>query len=181
LRQDFCNGAAGTHRPAGIHRRIVQGTSRDPFAPSIGYHFGIAPAWLTGINLSEFELIMMTDGQRFLEELSRCPAESFERKFLDNAATLGLGEELTGDELCRLLGAALLATACNSTFNDPHAIGPAAASYHETRRTNLEKSFMDARAYFYGSVGWQGMALCRQQAVRKSFLRVEVCADNLAW
>jgi hypothetical protein len=124
---------------------------------------------------------MKNDGQKFLHELSRCPAESFERKFLDTAATLGLGDELSRDELSRLLGAALLAAACNSTFNDPHAFGADIQSFHEMRRTGLEKSFMDARAYFYGTIGWQRMAPFQKRAVEASFLRVEVCADNLAW
>jgi hypothetical protein len=124
---------------------------------------------------------MKKDGQKFLEELSRCPAASFERKFLDAAAALELADELNREELGRLLGAALLASACNSTFNDRRAIGSGAGLYHERRRTNLERSFMEARAYFYACAGWQGMPLCRQHAIRRKFLQVEVNADRLAW
>jgi hypothetical protein len=123
---------------------------------------------------------MKTAGQHFLEELAAFPANSFESRFSNDSAQLGLCAILDRNELTLLYEASFRGSRCQSAFN---------ASFHgdgvgtpevERQRRSFEVDFMESREIFYASPGWQTLTLRQQVAIEASLLNVFVTEENLA-
>jgi hypothetical protein len=123
---------------------------------------------------------MKNNGHQFLKELSSFPPNTFESSFSKVSARLSLGQTLTREELACLYAAAYQAALCNIALN---GLGGCAGQIRpdlERNRTELEISFMAARARFFDSGGWRNLSAFQRGPVERIFLHVCVQADKLA-
>ena len=123
---------------------------------------------------------MKTDGQQFLEEMARLPEKTFDHRFAETSAGLGLGEVFDRNELKLLYEASWRALVCNLAINGIGALDGKVRPEDEAERRYLETEFMDARELFYASPGWQNLSRCEQTPIENCFLRVLVLEDRLA-
>jgi hypothetical protein len=122
-----------------------------------------------------------TDGQQFLEELAALPPDTFDHRFADASARLGLGGLLDRNELKLLYQTSLCALLCNLAINGVGAEGGAIRPEEEPERRQCEQEFMEARELLYASPGWQNLAESERQPIEQCFLSVFVTDDRLAW
>ena len=122
---------------------------------------------------------MKSSSQEFLDQLSALPSDSFEHRFAERLAQLGLGAIMERNDLTLLCEAALRANLCQEAINDAREgkIRPD----QEAKRARLEWEFMTARDIFYGSPGWQTLDESTQEMLAEEFLRVAVGEECLAW
>jgi hypothetical protein len=123
---------------------------------------------------------MKTDGQKFLEELAGLPPNTFDHRFADTSARLGLGSVFDRNELKLLYDASLRATLCNLAINGVGTPGSIRAE-EEPERRQREQEYMEARELFNASPGWQNLAKAQREPVERKFLNVFVTEDKLAW
>jgi len=124
---------------------------------------------------------MKTDGQQFLEELASLPPDTFDHRFADASARLGLGVLFDRNELKLLCEASLHALLCNLAINGIGAENGLIRPEEEAERRQCEQEFMEARELLYASPGWQNLVESARQQVEQAFLRVFVMDDRLAW
>jgi hypothetical protein len=120
-----------------------------------------------------------TDGQQFLEELAQFPRETFDHRFANTSAGLGLGELFNRNELKLLYEASLRALMCNLAINGIGAPNGQVRPEDETERRQLEQEFMQARELFYASPGWQNLGPCAKAPIDDHLLSVFVLDDRL--
>lgn len=124
---------------------------------------------------------MKNPAQEFLQELGNLPPDTFESRFSRASNQLGLGGELTRNELTLLYEATFRATLCNLAINGLGKLAGKIPSEQESNRWKLERDFMVARDIFYASPGWQTLEPFEQETIEKVFLGVMVVDDKLAW
>ena len=123
---------------------------------------------------------MAPDGEKLLKELGNFPAKTFESHFSTTSRRLGLGSQLTREELTLLYRAAFLATLCNISFNGLGGCGGEISPDRESTRTGLEREFMMARDEFCASPGWRKLPPAQQRPIQRVFFTVLVTDANLA-
>ena len=124
---------------------------------------------------------MKSSSQDFLEQLAALPPDSFEHRFGQRSAQLGLGSILERNDLTLLCEAALRASLCQNAFNQVAADADKTSPDLETRRVRLEWEFLEARDMFYASPGWQTLDELTQSLIVKIFLTVAVLDECFAW
>ena len=124
---------------------------------------------------------MNTDGQTFLNRLASSSAEGFKARFSKTSMRLGLGDSLCQSDLSLLYDAAYFATLCNIAFNGLGGCGGQIKPERELNRISLERKFMAAGEKLLACEGWQALPEARKKLIRKTFLRVSVAQNNLAW
>jgi hypothetical protein len=123
---------------------------------------------------------MKTDGQQFLEEMARLPEKTFDHRFADTSAGLGLGEVFDRNELKLLYEASWRALVCNLAINGIGTPDGQVRPEDEAERRYLEQDFMHAGDLFYASPGWQNLSRSEQTPIEDCFLSVLVLQGRLA-
>jgi len=123
---------------------------------------------------------MQTDGQEFLERLVTSSPNNFEGRFAKISKELGLGAQLSAEELNLLYEASFYSTLCNIAFNGLGGCGGVIRPERESTRIKLEQGFMAARDVFFASRGWKKMHAQAKGSVKRVFLDVYIEEGNLA-